>query len=46
MLEGGTAINALPQLASAKINCRIMPGENVDQIKTTLERTHPSRTAL
>jgi acetylornithine deacetylase/succinyl-diaminopimelate desuccinylase-like protein len=38
MLEGGTAINALPQLASAKINCRIMPGENVDQIKTTLER--------
>ncbi|MGO9046450.1 MAG: M20/M25/M40 family metallo-hydrolase [Xanthobacteraceae bacterium] len=38
MLEGGTAINALPQLASAKINCRIMPGENVGQIKTTLER--------
>jgi acetylornithine deacetylase/succinyl-diaminopimelate desuccinylase-like protein len=38
MLEGGTAINALPQLASAKINCRIMPGENVDQIKSTLER--------
>jgi acetylornithine deacetylase/succinyl-diaminopimelate desuccinylase-like protein len=38
MLEGGTAINALPQLASAKVNCRIMPGENVDQIKTTLER--------
>ena len=38
MLESGTAINALPQLASAKINCRIMPGENVDQIKTTLER--------
>src|SRR5262249_9392838 len=38
MLEGGAAINALPQAASAKINCRIMPGENVDQIKTTLER--------
>jgi acetylornithine deacetylase/succinyl-diaminopimelate desuccinylase-like protein len=38
MLEGGTAINALPQLASAKINCRIIPGESVDQIKTTLER--------
>jgi acetylornithine deacetylase/succinyl-diaminopimelate desuccinylase-like protein len=37
MLEGGTAINALPQLASAKVNCRILPGESVDQIKTTLE---------
>src|SRR5882762_9839349 len=27
MLEGGQAINALPQLASAKVNCRVMPGE-------------------
>src|SRR5207248_1309786 len=38
MLEGGTAINALPQLASAKVNCRIMPGESVDEVKATLER--------
>jgi acetylornithine deacetylase/succinyl-diaminopimelate desuccinylase-like protein len=38
MLESGTAINALPQLASAKVNCRIMPGEDVDQVKSTLER--------
>jgi acetylornithine deacetylase/succinyl-diaminopimelate desuccinylase-like protein len=38
MLEGGNAINALPQLASAKINCRIMPGESVDEVKATLER--------
>jgi acetylornithine deacetylase/succinyl-diaminopimelate desuccinylase-like protein len=38
MLEGGTAINALPQLVSAKINCRILPGESTDQIKATLER--------
>jgi acetylornithine deacetylase/succinyl-diaminopimelate desuccinylase-like protein len=38
MLEGGSAINALPQLASAKVNCRIMPGEPVDQVKATLER--------
>src|SRR5437764_1014506 len=36
--EGGNAINALPQLASAKINCRIMPGEPVDGVKATLER--------
>jgi len=38
MLEGGSAINALPQVASAKVNCRIMPGEPVDGVKATLER--------
>jgi acetylornithine deacetylase/succinyl-diaminopimelate desuccinylase-like protein len=38
MLEGGQAINALPQLASAKVNCRVMPGEPIDEVKATLER--------
>jgi acetylornithine deacetylase/succinyl-diaminopimelate desuccinylase-like protein len=38
MLEAGQAINALPQLASAKVNCRVMPGDNVDEVKATLER--------
>jgi acetylornithine deacetylase/succinyl-diaminopimelate desuccinylase-like protein len=38
MLEAGQAINALPQLASAKVNCRAMPGEPVDEVKATLER--------
>ena len=38
MLEGGQAINALPQLASAKVNCRVMPGESVDEVKATLEQ--------
>jgi acetylornithine deacetylase/succinyl-diaminopimelate desuccinylase-like protein len=38
MLEGGQAINALPQLASAKVNCRAMPGESADEVKATLER--------
>jgi acetylornithine deacetylase/succinyl-diaminopimelate desuccinylase-like protein len=38
MLEGGHAVNALPQLASAKVNCRIMPGEPVEEIKAMLER--------
>jgi acetylornithine deacetylase/succinyl-diaminopimelate desuccinylase-like protein len=38
MLEGGQAFNALPQLASATVNCRVMPGETVDQIKSTLQR--------
>jgi acetylornithine deacetylase/succinyl-diaminopimelate desuccinylase-like protein len=36
MLEGGHAYNALPQLARATINCRIMPGEPVDEVKATL----------
>jgi acetylornithine deacetylase/succinyl-diaminopimelate desuccinylase-like protein len=38
MLEGGQAFNALPQLASATVNCRVMPGETVDEIKATLAR--------
>ncbi|MEA2881100.1 MAG: hypothetical protein QOH32_319 [Bradyrhizobium sp.] len=38
MLEAGHAINALPQLATAKVNCRIMPGEPVEEVKATLER--------
>ena len=38
MLEGGIAANALPPLATANVNCRIMPGESVDGVKATLER--------
>jgi acetylornithine deacetylase/succinyl-diaminopimelate desuccinylase-like protein len=38
MLEGGQAFNALPQLASATVNCRVMPGETFDEIKATLAR--------
>lgn len=36
MLQGGHAANALPQLAAAKVNCRIMPGEPAEQVKATL----------
>src|SRR5262245_10532038 len=36
MLEGGHAYNALPQVARATVNCRIMPGEPVDDVKATL----------
>jgi acetylornithine deacetylase/succinyl-diaminopimelate desuccinylase-like protein len=36
-LEGGHANNALPQLAAANVNCRILPGESPAQIKTKLE---------
>ena len=38
MLEGGHAINALPQLARAGVNCRIMPGESVEEVRETLVR--------
>src|SRR5262249_43667568 len=36
MLEGGHAYNALPQTARAVVNCRIMPGEQPDDIKAAL----------
>jgi acetylornithine deacetylase/succinyl-diaminopimelate desuccinylase-like protein len=36
-LEGGHADNALPQLARAMINCRILPGQAVDDIQKQLE---------
>ncbi|MFN0024187.1 MAG: M20/M25/M40 family metallo-hydrolase, partial [Parvularculaceae bacterium] len=36
MLRGGHAENALPQTATATVNCRIFPGETVDEVKTAL----------
>lgn len=36
-LEGGHANNALPQLAAANINCRILPGEPPAAVKKKLE---------
>jgi acetylornithine deacetylase/succinyl-diaminopimelate desuccinylase-like protein len=38
MLEGGHAYNALPQLARATVNCRIMPGASADEVTATLKR--------
>src|SRR5215510_14709534 len=38
LLEGGHAFNALPQVARATVNCRVMPGEPVDEVKATLVR--------
>ncbi|MBU6207292.1 MAG: peptidase dimerization domain-containing protein [Alphaproteobacteria bacterium] len=37
MLDGGDALNALPQLAQANINCRIMPGVDPNSIRDLLE---------
>jgi acetylornithine deacetylase/succinyl-diaminopimelate desuccinylase-like protein len=35
-LEGGHAYNALPQLAWAAVNCRLLPGHGPDEVAATL----------
>jgi acetylornithine deacetylase/succinyl-diaminopimelate desuccinylase-like protein len=37
LLDGGHANNALPQRATANVNCRIFPGETVESTKAALE---------
>jgi acetylornithine deacetylase/succinyl-diaminopimelate desuccinylase-like protein len=37
-LNGGHAPNALPQLARATVNCRVLPGESVEEVQKTLTR--------
>jgi acetylornithine deacetylase/succinyl-diaminopimelate desuccinylase-like protein len=36
-LEGGHAMNALPQLAAATVNCRVLPEDPVEYVQRTLE---------
>jgi len=38
LLDGGHASNALPQRATANVNCRILPDESPDDVQATLER--------
>jgi acetylornithine deacetylase/succinyl-diaminopimelate desuccinylase-like protein len=38
LLEGGHAVNALPQTARASVNCRILPGEPVEEVQKMLVR--------
>lgn len=38
MVEAGHARNALPQRAHANVNCRIIPGETIEQVKEVLTR--------
>jgi acetylornithine deacetylase/succinyl-diaminopimelate desuccinylase-like protein len=38
LLEGGHAANALPQAARATINCRVVPGESAEDVRTALVR--------
>jgi acetylornithine deacetylase/succinyl-diaminopimelate desuccinylase-like protein len=37
-LEGGHAMNALPQLAAATVNCRVLPEESVDSVQNALQK--------
>lgn len=37
-LSGGHAYNALPQTATANINCRVAPGETLEQTRATIAR--------
>ena len=38
LLEGGHAMNALPQLAAATVNCRVLPEDSVDYVQSTLQK--------
>ena len=38
MLRGGHAENALPQSATATVNCRIFPGHSIEDVKSTLAK--------
>ena len=37
-LEGGHAVNALPQLAAATVNCRVLPEDSADYVLATLKK--------
>jgi acetylornithine deacetylase/succinyl-diaminopimelate desuccinylase-like protein len=38
MLDGGHALNALPQTAGATVNCRVLPGTKPEDVLATLKR--------
>jgi acetylornithine deacetylase/succinyl-diaminopimelate desuccinylase-like protein len=37
-LEGGHARNALPQLAAAGVNCRVLPEDSAEYVQSTLQK--------
>jgi acetylornithine deacetylase/succinyl-diaminopimelate desuccinylase-like protein len=37
-LEGGHAVNALPQLAAATVNCRVLPEDSVEFVQSSLQK--------
>ncbi len=38
MLEGGHAANALPQLAAATVNCRVLPEDGIDYVRNAIQK--------
>jgi acetylornithine deacetylase/succinyl-diaminopimelate desuccinylase-like protein len=38
MISGGHATNALPQRATANVNCRIFPGHSIEEVRAALEK--------
>jgi len=38
LLEGGHAVNALPQLAAATVNCRVLPEDSPEYVESTLKK--------
>ena len=38
LLEGGHAVNALPQLAAATVNCRVLPEDSAEYVENTLKQ--------
>jgi acetylornithine deacetylase/succinyl-diaminopimelate desuccinylase-like protein len=38
LVEGGHAVNALPQTARATVNCRVLLGESISEVEATLNR--------
>src|SRR2546422_5067876 len=38
LLQGGHAENALPQMAQATVNCRMLPGTNPTDVDATIRR--------
>jgi acetylornithine deacetylase/succinyl-diaminopimelate desuccinylase-like protein len=38
MLEGGHAVNALPQMAAATVNCRVLPEDSAEYVLATLKK--------
>ena len=46
LLNGGHASNALPQRATATVNCRIFPGETIADVRDTLQRLAGDRVSV
>ena len=38
----GHAVNALPQTAGARVNCRILPDQTPEEVRAVLRRSSPT----